>query len=93
MTPTLEQLSCDLAIAELREPKLALTRQYLSVHRVAEDKSGPVVAGFVATDHGMDVYFQLIDQNCFFVVCVAVDDARPSVVFCRAEAKCRCIWG
>jgi hypothetical protein len=88
MTPALEQLSRHLALTELRVPRLALTRQYLAVHRVAEDESGPLVAGVVATDGGADVYFPLVDQKYFLVICVAVGGAEPSVTFCRAEAKC-----
>lgn len=89
MTSALEQRCRDLALAELREPKLSLTPQYLAVHRVGEDESGPLVAGTVVTDRGLDVYFQLVDQDYFFVVCITADDSEPSVVFCRAEAKCR----
>jgi hypothetical protein len=89
MTPALEQSYRDLALAELREPKLSLTQQYLAVHRVAEDESGPLSAGVVVTDNGLDVYFQLVDEHYFLVLCVIVDDAGPSVRFCRAEAKCR----
>ena len=46
MTPPLEQLSRHLALTELRVPRLALTRQYLAVHRVAEDESGGRVCFF-----------------------------------------------
>jgi hypothetical protein len=89
MTPALEQSYRDLASAELREPKLSLTRQYLAVHRVAEDESGPLSAGVVVTDHGLDVYFQLVDEHYFLVLCVIADETGPSVRFCRAEAKSR----
>jgi hypothetical protein len=89
MISALEQQCRDLALAELREPKLSLTQQYLAVHRVVEDESRPLVAGVVVTDTGLDVYFQLVDRDYFFVVCVSADDSGASVVFCRAEAKCR----
>jgi hypothetical protein len=63
------------------------------MHRVVEDESGPVVAGVVVSAHGMDVYFQLIDQGYFLVVCVTVDDAGPSVAFAGQRQSAACIWG
>jgi hypothetical protein len=89
MRPDLERTCRDLAFAELRQPKLSLTQQYLAVHRLVQDEGRPVVAGVVVTDNGLDVYFELVGEDYFFVLCVIVDDAGPSVRFCRAEAKCR----
>jgi hypothetical protein len=89
MTSALEQQCRELALVELRGPKLALTQQFLAVHRVKEDESGLLIAGVVVTDQGLDVYFGLDGEVYFLVLCIIVDDAGPSVRFCRAEAKCR----
>lgn len=84
-----EKLCRDLAVAEVREPKLSLTQQFLEVHRVAEGESGPLTAGVVAVDNRVDVYFRLVNEKYFLVLCVTFNDTGPSVSFCRAEARCR----
>lgn len=87
MRPISEPQSRDLAIAELRKPNLALTQQYLSVHRVLEGDSGPWPAGVVHYDDRVDVYFQLVDEDYFLVLSVSNDEEGDGVKSCRAEAK------
>ena len=89
MMLTPDQRGRNLAVAELRRPNLSLTQQFLSVHPVVGDESGPVPVGVVATDDRFDVHFRLVDEDYFLVLSVADDEDGGSVSSCRTEARCR----
>lgn len=73
----------ELAVAELRRPRFALTEQFFAVHQIAEEDGRPAVAHVeLDPDDGQAmVYFRLEDESYFWVVRVDGDADPPEVAW------------
>lgn len=72
-----DKLFIQAAIAELRSPKLAVTKQYLAVMKVQEENGAPQIARVnKKSDNSADVYFAISGESFFLAIAL---EAKPNI--------------